>query len=269
MFISSTIGCQVLRICDLIDLNSSVMRTGPPLAFYLYNIQTPIYRQGHMVPEVTQLITDGTGIWTWTICILNQQNSVWWWPKGPAKPPLRTACHLRSWRSGAPFAYLWPLENHQLRDSSQMPVTAVSLCGSKLGVPLLGSWGLGPQSWKEPTLSHRMGRHGFPGSRSLCPLQDCFPCSVRGGCWGLTLTSWAIWGMGGRVNQELGHMASARKVWLGACFPPTLGDSWALLSQPACLIPRLSQIRPGIPGTSLSTVHSSVLCNHSKGEKQL
>ena len=62
VFISSTLGCQVLHICDLIDLNSSVMRTGPPLAFYLYNIQTPIYRQGHIIPEVTQLITDGTGI---------------------------------------------------------------------------------------------------------------------------------------------------------------------------------------------------------------
>lgn len=50
-----------------------------------------------------------------------------------------------------------------------MPVTAVSLCGSGLGAPLMGSWALRPQSWKEPTLGHKMGSHGFPGSRSLCP----------------------------------------------------------------------------------------------------
>ena len=212
------------------------MRKGPPLAFYLYSIQAPIYRQGHIVPEVTQLITDGTGIWTWIVCILNQQNSAWWWTKGPAKPPLRTACHLRSWRSGASFSYLWPLENHQLRDSSQMPVIAVSSCGSQLGAPLMGSWSLGPQSWKEPTLNHRMGCQGFPGSRSLCPPAGLLHTPLQGRLLRFGFDKLSHLGVGGCVNQELGHLAS-REVWLWACFPPTLRDSWALMgtSESTCL----------------------------------
>lgn len=49
-----------------------------------------------------------------------------------------------------------------------MPVTAVSLCGSGLGAPLMGMWGVRALALgRAHPESQDGGIHGFPGSRSL------------------------------------------------------------------------------------------------------
>ena len=85
----------------------------------------------------------------------------------------------------------------------------------------MGSWSLGPQSWKEPTLNHRMGHQGFPGSREapvglpvgpLCPPVGLLHTLLQGRLLRFGFDKLSHLGMGGRVNQELGHLASAREV---------------------------------------------------------
>lgn len=53
-----------------------------------------------------------------------------------------------------------------------MPVTAVSLCGSKLGAPSHGCLGLGAPELKEPTLSRRWDAMAFRLQKA------CVPCRI-------------------------------------------------------------------------------------------
>lgn len=122
-----------------------------------------------------------------------------------------------------------------------MPVPAVFLCSSGLGVPLMGSWGVEvPEPGRVHSETRGGGRHGFPGSESLGlppgppqPLQGRLPV-------GWLSQVGAVLRMGGLISQGLGHAGLSEESLTLGSFLSDLWDSWAPLSQPACPVPRLS-----------------------------